>query len=46
MATFALIHGASDVGWHWHLVAAELNERWHDVAAPDLPCEDDSTGLR
>ena len=45
MATFALIHGAGDVGWYWHLVAAELNERGHDVAAPDLPCEDDSAGL-
>ena len=24
MATFALIHGAGDVGWYWHLVEAEL----------------------
>jgi pimeloyl-ACP methyl ester carboxylesterase len=46
MATFALIHGAGDVGWYWHLVAAELRQRGHDVVAPDLPCENDSAGLR
>jgi pimeloyl-ACP methyl ester carboxylesterase len=45
MATFVLIHGAGDVGWYWHLVAAELRERGHDVVAPDLPCDDDSAGL-
>jgi pimeloyl-ACP methyl ester carboxylesterase len=44
-ATYVLIHGAGDVGWYWHLVAAELRERGHDVVAPDLPCEDDSAGL-
>jgi pimeloyl-ACP methyl ester carboxylesterase len=45
MATFALIHGAGDVGWYWHLVTAQLHERGHDVVAPDLPCDDDSAGL-
>src|SRR5262245_61258780 len=45
MATYALIHGAGDVGWYWHLVAAELRARGHDVVAPDLPCEDPSAGL-
>jgi pimeloyl-ACP methyl ester carboxylesterase len=45
MATYALIHGAGDVGWYWHLVVAELRERSHDAVAPDLPCEDDSAGL-
>ncbi len=45
MATFVLIHGAGDVGWYWHLVAAELENRGHGVVAPDLPCEDDSAGL-
>ena len=44
-ATFALIHGAGDVGWYWHLVAADLRERGHDVVAPDLPVEDDGAGL-
>ena len=32
MATYALIHGAADTGWFWHLVAAELRERGHEVA--------------
>jgi len=45
MATFVFIHGAGDVGWYWHLVAAELRERGHDTVAPDLPCDDDSAGL-
>lgn len=45
MATFALIHGAGDVGWYWHLLEAELRARGHDTAAPDLPCEDDTAGL-
>jgi pimeloyl-ACP methyl ester carboxylesterase len=42
---FALIHGAGDVGWYWHLVEAELRERSHDTVAPDLPCDDDAAGL-
>ena len=45
MATYALIHGPGDVGWYWHLVAADLRARGHDVVAPDLPCEDPSAGL-
>ncbi len=45
MATYALIHGAGDVGWYWHLVAADLRARGHDVVAPDLPCDDESNGL-
>ena len=24
MATYALVHGAGDVGWYWHLVEREL----------------------
>jgi pimeloyl-ACP methyl ester carboxylesterase len=46
MATFALIHGGGDVGWYWHLVERELRRRGHDVVAPDLPCDDDTAGLR
>ncbi|HZE38853.1 MAG TPA: alpha/beta hydrolase [Stackebrandtia sp.] len=38
MASFALIHGAGSTGWDWHLVAAELRARGHEVLAPDLPC--------
>jgi pimeloyl-ACP methyl ester carboxylesterase len=45
MAAFALIHGAGDVGWYWHLAEAELRRRGHDTIAPDLPCDADSAGL-
>jgi pimeloyl-ACP methyl ester carboxylesterase len=44
VATYALIHGAGDVGWYWHLVEAELRRRGHDVTAVDLPCDDESAG--
>jgi pimeloyl-ACP methyl ester carboxylesterase len=42
--TYVLIHGAGDVAWYWHLVAAELRERGHDVVAVDLPCDSESVG--
>lgn len=42
MTTLVLIHGAGDVGWHWHLVEAELRAQGHDVVAPDLPVDDDA----
>lgn len=45
MSTFVLIHGAGDVGWHFHLVEAELRARGHDVVAPDLPADDESKTL-
>jgi len=45
VATYAIVHGAGDTGWHWHLVAAELERRGHDVFAPDLPAENESAGL-
>jgi pimeloyl-ACP methyl ester carboxylesterase len=45
MSTFALIHGAGDVGWYWHLVASELRGRGNDVIAPDLPADDESATL-
>ncbi|MGH2379998.1 MAG: alpha/beta hydrolase [Candidatus Limnocylindria bacterium] len=45
MATYALIHGAYDVGWYWHLVERELLERGHRSVAPDLPIEDDDASL-
>ena len=45
MATYALIHGAGDVGWYWHLVERELHARGHRSVAPDLPCEDDAATL-
>lgn len=45
MATFILVHGAGDTAWSWHLVAAALRERGHDVVAPDLPGDDESLTL-
>ena len=45
MTTYALIHGAGDVGWYWHLVEAELRKRGHEAISMDLPVEDDSAGL-
>jgi pimeloyl-ACP methyl ester carboxylesterase len=45
MGTFALIHGAGDTAWFWHLVDPELRRLGHEVVAMDLPCEDDSAGL-
>jgi pimeloyl-ACP methyl ester carboxylesterase len=45
VSRFALIHGAGDVGWYWHLVAAELRARGHGVVAPDLPGGDESLTL-
>ena len=45
MATYALIHGAGDVGWYWHLVERELRARGHDTVAPDLPIENDGATL-
>lgn len=45
MAVFALIHGAADVGWYWHLVRPELQALGHEVVAPDLPCDDPTATL-
>jgi pimeloyl-ACP methyl ester carboxylesterase len=39
MAVFALIHGAGDGGWAWHLVQAALRDRGHEAVAPDLPTD-------
>ena len=46
MATFVLVHGAGSDSWYWHRVAPALEARGHVVVAPDLPCDDDSAGLR
>lgn len=45
MATYVLIPGAGGVAWYWHLLAAELHKRGHDVVAVDLPGDDESAGL-
>jgi pimeloyl-ACP methyl ester carboxylesterase len=43
MSTYVLIHGGGDDGWSWHLVAAELRARGHEVVAPDLPGDESAT---
>jgi pimeloyl-ACP methyl ester carboxylesterase len=45
MSTFALIHGAGDGGWYWHLVEAELQALGHTTCAPDLPSDDAAATL-
>ncbi|MBE1492581.1 alpha/beta fold hydrolase [Plantactinospora soyae] len=42
---FVLIPGAAADSWCWHLLAAELRARGHDVVPVDLPCDDESAGL-
>ncbi|GLW06853.1 alpha/beta hydrolase [Microtetraspora sp. NBRC 13810] len=44
--TFVLVPGAAADSWYWGPLAAELRARGHDVITPDLPCDDDSAGLR
>jgi pimeloyl-ACP methyl ester carboxylesterase len=44
VTSYVLIHGGGGSAWDWHLVAAELRERGHDVVAVDLPIEDESAG--
>ncbi|MFB4348413.1 alpha/beta fold hydrolase [Microbacterium sp. CR_7] len=45
MTRFVLLHGGGDVGWSWHLVAAQLRRAGHEVFAPDLPADDESATL-
>ena len=45
MTFFALIHGAGDGGWYWHLVEEELRARGHVTVAPDLPTDDPAAGV-
>ena len=45
MSTYVLIHGGAHGGWCWHLLAAELATRGHDVVAPDLPIGDETATL-
>lgn len=46
MATYVLIHGAGSDSWYWHRVTPRLRALGHDVVAVDLPCNDDTAGLR
>ncbi|HEX8509269.1 MAG TPA: alpha/beta hydrolase [Propionibacteriaceae bacterium] len=43
MSIFALIHGAGQSGWYWHLVEAELRALGHSTVAPDLPTDESAT---
>ena len=40
MARFVLVHGAWHGGWCFRRLAEELADRGHDVATPDLPCDE------
>ncbi|GAA3570108.1 alpha/beta hydrolase [Kribbella ginsengisoli] len=44
--TYVLIPGAGCTPWHWHPLTAELQARGQDVVAVDLPCDDETAGLR
>jgi len=44
MSDFVLLHGGNHGGWCWDFVAAELRQRGHRVAAPDLPITDPDAG--
>lgn len=40
MARFVLVHGGWGGGWCFRRLAEELEGRGHEVATPDLPCEE------
>lgn len=40
MARFVLVHGAWHGGWCFHRLADELEALGHEVACPDLPCDE------
>jgi pimeloyl-ACP methyl ester carboxylesterase len=40
MARFVLVHGGWHGGWCFRWLAEELEDRGHEVATPDLPCEE------
>jgi pimeloyl-ACP methyl ester carboxylesterase len=40
MARFVLLHGGWHGGWCFRRLAEELEDRGHQVAAPDLPCDE------
>lgn len=46
VATYVLIHGAGSDSRYWHLVGPRLEALGHEVVAVDLPCDDDTAGLR
>jgi pimeloyl-ACP methyl ester carboxylesterase len=46
MARFVLVHGSWHGGWCFDRLAGELRAGGHDVAAPDLPCDDPALDQR
>jgi Alpha/beta hydrolase family len=40
MARFVLVHGGWHGGWCFGWLARELEDRGHEVAVPDLPCDE------
>lgn len=40
VARFVLVHGGWHGGWCFRRLAEELADRGHDVATPDLPCDE------
>jgi pimeloyl-ACP methyl ester carboxylesterase len=42
---YVLIPGAASSPRYWYLLEADLTQRGHDVAAVDIPCDDESAGL-
>jgi hypothetical protein len=40
MARFVLLHGGWHGGWCFRWLADQLEDRGHEVASPDLPCEE------
>jgi pimeloyl-ACP methyl ester carboxylesterase len=40
MARFVLVHGGWHGGWCFRRLAEELTDRGHEVATPDLPCDE------
>jgi pimeloyl-ACP methyl ester carboxylesterase len=44
--TYVLLPGAGGDSWYWHLVAARLRGRGHEVLTPDLPMGDETAGLK
>ncbi|CAN5611114.1 alpha/beta hydrolase [soil metagenome] len=45
MTTFALVHGAWHGAWCWQQLTPLLEQRGHQVVAPDLPCDDPSASF-
>jgi pimeloyl-ACP methyl ester carboxylesterase len=43
--SYVLVPGATGTAWYWHRLDAELRARGNDVAAVDLPADDDNAGL-